>query len=238
MGCRMPYAPAATSPHQAQARPAPLTSRRPGPLAPPGARGAGKLPMSPGCRVGSWWYRGPGLPAPPGVGGPGHAIAVAHDEQVVRAEERRKAALLCLLRDGELVVIRRPLLRLDEQAQFHSKPSYVAASCMNRRRKYGDLAGLTAGEDDLVRHLLAPGFLGRQQAATHIRRRSSEGGRPRFKGRHLPVRSLTLGALTRLAAVAISFGPLPNLMPAPAVHLPSIFSFRTTKSLEGVQDGF
>ena len=38
------------------------------------------------------------------------------------------------------------------------------------------------GDDDLVRHLLAPGFLERQQAATYMRRRSSEGGRPRFKG--------------------------------------------------------
>jgi hypothetical protein len=55
----------------------------------------------------------------PGVRGPGQAIAVAHDEQVVRAKERRETTLLCLARDGELVGIRRALLGLNEQAQFH-----------------------------------------------------------------------------------------------------------------------
>jgi len=59
------------------------------------------------------------------------------------------------------------------------------------------------GDNDLMRHLLAPGSLGRQHVSAHIRRRSSEGGRPRFKGgtsRQEP----HSGALTRLAAVAIS----------------------------------
>ena len=60
----------------------------------------------------------------PRVRGPGQAIAVAHDEQVVRAEERREAALLRLPCGGELGGIRRPLLGLDEHAQLyggHSK---------------------------------------------------------------------------------------------------------------------
>jgi len=52
-----------------------------------------------------------------------------------------------------------------------------------------------------VRHLVAPGFPGRHQGGTQIRRHSSEGEYQCLQGRRLRVRSLTLGALTKLAAI-------------------------------------
>jgi hypothetical protein len=56
----------------------------------------------------------------PRVGRPRQAVAVAHRQEVVGAEERAEAAFLGLLRDGELIVVRSALLRLDEDSEVHA----------------------------------------------------------------------------------------------------------------------
>jgi hypothetical protein len=64
----------------------------------------------------------------------GQPVVVAHDEEVVRAEEGVEAPVLGRAGDRQLIVVRRALLRLDHDPEVHGRQSGHIFGALRLRR--------------------------------------------------------------------------------------------------------